>query len=134
MCFRPASLALFSAFVFCVGVHAQMLPPPRVVPQQLPPPLLPLPPRHTTMVMPPVGKPIPTLPLAASPYPPPGYRPSAYQVWQNYGVTNTGWLRPRVIQVGDSGYWMYNGAPFPYVYTMPGQHMPSAAPSGAPGS
>jgi hypothetical protein len=75
---------------------------------------------------------MPTLPLAASPIPVPGYQPSAYQVWQNYGVTYNGWLRPRIFQYGDDGYWLYNGAPYPYVYTWPGRQRPSIAPAGAP--
>jgi hypothetical protein len=85
-------------------------------------------------VLPPAGRPIPTLPLAASPIPVPGYQPSAYQVWQNYGVTYNGWLRPRIWQTPYDGYgvWLYNGAPYPYVYTHPGRHMPSVAPVGAP--
>src|SRR5262249_41569911 len=122
---RPVSLALLAVFVLTSGrVHAQMLPPPRVVPGVTYSP---------QMVLPPHGKPIPTLPLAASPYPPPGYQPSAYQVWQNYGVTYNGWLRPRVIQTVHGGYFLYNGAPYPYVYTMQGYQMPSVAPTGAPG-
>jgi hypothetical protein len=85
-------------------------------------------------VLPPHGRPLPTLPLAASPYPPPGYQPSAYQVWQNYGITYNGWLRPRVIQNSAyGGYFLYNGAPFPYVSTMPGRQFQSIAPAGAPG-
>jgi hypothetical protein len=113
------------AFLFVLlsgrGAQAQVLPPPYV------------PPPRSMLVLPPAGKPVPTLPLAALPYPPPGYQPSAYQVWQNYGLTYDGWLRPRVIQTGNSGYWLYNGAPFPYVYTSPMSYYSSTiAPSGAP--
>ena len=38
----------------------------------------------------------------------------------------------RVIQTGDCGYWMYNGAPYPYVYVKPGQHWSSIAPAALP--
>jgi hypothetical protein len=76
---------------------------------------------------------LPVLPLAAAPYPPPGYRPSAYQVWQNYGVTYNGWMRPRVIQMTDGGYFFYNGALYPYVYVHPGYHFGSIAPAGPSG-
>jgi hypothetical protein len=122
---RPVPLALLAALVLTGGVHAQVLPPPRVMPPAHP---------FSSMVLPPAGKPLPTLPLAASPYPPPGYQPSAYQVWQNYGWTYNGWLRPRVMQIGDGGYFLYNGMPYPYVYVMPGRHYSSTiAPAGAPG-
>src|SRR5579875_29050 len=102
--------------------RAQVLPPPRISSAG----------SMIYGVLPPAGKPVPSLPLAALPYPVPGYQPSAYQVWQNYGVTRNGWLRPRVLQMPCGGYWAYNGAPYPYVYTWPGKHMPSVAPAGAP--
>jgi hypothetical protein len=123
MCLRPVSLALFAVIMLAPSeARAQVLPPPRVLP---PVPVF-------GGVLPPAGRPIPTLPLAASPIPVPGYQPSAYQVWQNYGVTYNGWLRPRVIQNPYDGYgfWAYNGAPYPYVYTHPGRNMPSIAPAG----
>jgi hypothetical protein len=130
----PVSLALFVVFVLTGGVHAQVLPPPRAVQMELySHGLGGIPPSMIAGVLPPHGRPIPTLPLAASPFPPPGYQPSAYQVWQNYGVTYNGWLRPRIFQTPQGGYWLYNGAPFPYVYTMPERHMPGLAPTGAPG-
>lgn len=125
MPFRSVALALFAALALSQGeARAQVLPPPRVVPEPM---------NHRLYgVLPPAGKPLPTLPLASLPYPVPGYQPSAYQVWQNYGVTYNGWLRPRIYQTPYGSYWLYNGAPFPYVYTMPGRHMPSVAPVGAP--
>jgi hypothetical protein len=122
---RPVLLALFAVLALARGeVRAQVLPPPHILPSN---PML-------LGVLPPAGKPVPTLPLAALPYPVPGYQPSAYQVWQNYGVTYNGWLRPRIMQNPYDGYgiWLYNGAPYPYVYTHPGRHMPSVAPLGAP--
>ena len=84
--------------------------------------------------MPPAGKPVPTLPLAALPYPPPGYQPSAYQVWQNYGWTYNGWIRPRAMMTPNGGgYWLYNGAPMPYGYVLPGRlYSSTMAPAGAP--
>jgi|GEM_PF-1881696 hypothetical protein len=118
-------LALFLPIIlFPNEARAQVLPPPQVLPAG----------SMVRGVLPPAGKPVPTLPLAASPCPVPGYQPSAYQVWQNYGVTYNGWLRPRVVQspYDGYGYWSYNGAPYPYVYTRPGRHMPSVAPLGAP--
>jgi hypothetical protein len=70
--------------------------------------------------MPPAGVPLPSMPTA-------GYRPSAYRVWQYYGVNYSGWLRPRVIQVQGGGYYLYNGYLFPYVNVFPGEHfMPMA--------
>lgn len=128
MSLRLVPLALIATFVLAHGesrAQEVLLPPPQILP-------------HASMVrgvLPPAGRPLPTLPLAASPYPVPGYRPSAYQVWQNYGVTYNGWLRPRIFQspYDGYGYWLYNGMPFPYVYTMPGRHMPSIAPLGVPG-
>ncbi len=127
MSLRPVLLALFVTVVLAGGeARAQVLLPP---PYPLPPPNM------IRGVLPPAGRPMPTLPYAALPYPVAGYQASAYQVWQNYGVTYNGWLRPRIIQspYDGYGYWLYNGAPFPYVYTMPGRHMPSVAPAGAPG-
>jgi hypothetical protein len=142
---RPIPLALFGLLLLRGGVEAQVLPPPRVMPPARPPEQLVLPPTGppvqilipprgiTGPVLLPAGKPIPTLPLAASPYLPPGYQPSAYQVWQNYGWTYNGWIRPRVFQVGDGGYFLYNGGYFPYVYGLPGRHYSSTiAPAGAP--
>jgi hypothetical protein len=121
---QPVALALFALLALAGGeARAQVLPPPRVLP---PAPIV------YGGVLPPPVRPMPTLPLAASPIPVPGYQPSAYQVWQNYGVTYNGWLRPRVFQYDDTGYWLYNGAPYPYVYTWPGKQRPSIAPAGAP--
>lgn len=131
---RPVPLALLLALAASGKAQAQVLPP-RQLPHLALPSQIPVTPRGIDApVLPPVGKPVPTLPLAALPYPVPGYQPSAMQVWQNYGWTYSGWMRPRVIQMGDMGYWYYNGAPFPYVYTLPGRHYSSTiAPAGAPG-
>jgi hypothetical protein len=120
---RFVPFVLLAVLLFSSSARAQGLPPPRVVP----PPY-----RSLYTVLPPAGKPMPTLPLAASPYPVPGYQPSAYQVWQNYGWTYNGWIVPRIYQVNDGGFWLYNGAPFPYVYTMPGRHFSTIAPAAAP--
>lgn len=130
---RPHLLALLVLFVLSSSVSAQVLPPPRAVQMQMFATRMTVPPPMLAGVLPPHGRPIPSLPLAASPFPPPGYQPSAYQVWQNYGLTYEGWLRPRIFQTPQGGYWLYNGAPFPYVYVMPGHHFHSIAPAGAPG-
>lgn len=142
---RSILLVLPTVLVLSNPVRAQVLPPPHAVyparpvgplvqPPVGPPVQMFVSPRGITApVLPPHGKPIPTLPLAASPYPVPGYQPSAYQVWQNYGWTYNGWMRPRVYQVGDGGYFLYNGGYFPYVYVLPGRHYNSTfAPAGAP--
>lgn len=130
---RSVSLALLAMLVLAGVLHAQPLPPPRVLPPAGPPVQINMaPPPGAMPVMPPAGRPIPTLPLAASPYPPPGYRPSAYQVWQNYGLVYQGWLVPRVMQVPHGSYFRYNGAPFPYVYTYPSYSIGTMLPSGAP--
>jgi len=124
MRFRAVPLVLFVVLGLTNGdVRAQVLPPPRVVQGTIP---------SLYGVLPPAGKPVPTLPLASLPYAVPGYQPSAYQVWQNYGVTYNGWLRPRIYQTPYGSYWLYNGAPFPWASTMPESHMPSVAPIGAP--
>jgi hypothetical protein len=127
MSLRLVTLTSLTVLGLAGAAPAQVLPPPHVLP-----PANMAPPGFVAPVMPPAGKPLPSLPLAALPYPVPGYRPSAYQVWQNYGLTYNGWLRPRVIQTPQGGYFLYNGAPFPYTYAMPGRHWGSVAPLGAP--
>ncbi len=140
---RLIPLALLAALLgTSSGIHAQELPPPRLLPLEnrslqpmLPPAGTIAPPFGMARpVLPPPYRPGPVLPLAASPYPPPGYQPSAYQVWQNYTVTYNGWLRPRVIQTPNgSGYFLYNGAPYPYANVMPGRlNGLSIGPAGAP--
>lgn len=143
---RPLPFALLVVLLLSGGsIHAQVLPSPRVLPPAGPrsPLILPpggppvqilVPPPGRMAVMPPAGKPIPTLPLGALPYPPPGYQPSAYQVWQNYGWTYNGWMRPRAMMTPDGGgYWLYNGAPMPYGYVLPGRlYSSTIAPAGAP--
>ena len=104
-------LALIAALTCTSTVAAQTLPPPRALPSEG---------GATLYAMPPAGAPLPSMPTA-------GYRPSAYQVWQYYGLTYSGWLRPRVIQVQGGGYYLYNGYLFPYVNVFPGEHfMPLA--------
>ncbi len=140
---RLVPLALLAALLgTSMETHAQELPPPRLVPPEnrslqpmLPPAGTIAPPFGMARpVLPPPYRPGPVLPLAASPYPPPGYQPSAYQVWQNYSVTYNGWLRPRVMQTNpQGGYFLYNGAPYPYVSVMPGRlNGMSFAPAAAP--
>ncbi len=116
---RSRFLRFASLFALvCAGsqAHAQNLPPPRIL---LPanPPLQPVMPPAYRPLMPPYGRPLPPMPL-----PPAYYRPSAYQVWQYYGITYSGQLRPRVIQATQGGYYLYRGYPFPYVHVYPGEH------------
>ena len=54
------------------------------------------------------------------PLPPVYYRPSAYAVWQYYGRTYSGFMRPRVIDGAGGGYYLYGGVPFPWVANYPG--------------
>jgi hypothetical protein len=66
----------------------------------------------------------PAAPKAAKPvyfYP----RVSRYEVWQNYGVTRSGYWRPLVIQGPYGAYYRYNLEPFPWVIT----HSRSVIPS-----
>ena len=57
------------------------------------------------------------------------YRPSAYQVWQYYGVTYSGYFRPRVLNTGNSGFYLYRGLPYPWVNNYPeNQIMPFPMP------
>jgi hypothetical protein len=99
------------------NLPAQTLPPPRPLPSEAP---------ATQPVVPPVGM-VPGMPPPGYPMPymhpglPPGYRPSAYQVWQGYGLTYQGYLRPRVFQAPYGGYYI-NGYPFPQVHVYPGHH------------
>jgi hypothetical protein len=86
-----------------VRASAQPMPPPYV-----PPPWVP--------TMPLAGTPLPPMPL-----PPVPYRPSAYR-WQYYERNYYGYLRPIVIQTGNGGYYLHNGAPFPWVNVYPGEH------------
>ncbi len=101
-----------------VDGHAQTLPPPRVLPSEsAAPPLL----------MPLADQPLPPLPALgihprSLPLPPVYYRPSAYQVWQYYGVTYSGYFRPRVMNMGNGGYFL-NGMPYPWVQVYPGRQI-----------
>lgn len=46
--------------------------------------------------------------------PPPFYRPSRYEVWQNYAVDRRGHFRPLVIAAPSGPYYYYSGKPYPY--------------------
>jgi hypothetical protein len=62
----------------------------------------------------PPPRPIPSvivLPEAAAPV---FYRSSRYDVWQFYGVDRWGGFRRRVIYSPHGGYYLDNGAPFPW--------------------
>jgi hypothetical protein len=76
-------------------------------PEQLPPP------RAVAPPAPRIGKPIYFYP-----------RVSRYEVWQNYGVSRTGYWRPLVIQGPYGAYYRYNLEPFPWTVTHSGSVMP----------
>jgi hypothetical protein len=80
--------------------------------EMLPPPQAVLPPPH--MVPP------PPMPMELMLFP----RHNRYEVWQYSAVNRYGQWRPRVITTGDEGYYLYNGAPFPWVTTHPEEVMP----------
>jgi hypothetical protein len=125
MSVRLVPITLVLALGCTESVLAQTLPPPRVLQPEIRPaqPMLPPVGGATFFAMPSAGRPLPPMPPGL----PPGYRPSAYQVWQYYGLSYQGWLRPRVIQANGTGYYLYNGYPFPYVNVYPGEHfMPIA--------
>ena len=112
------------------------LPPPRVLPsprylQPLPPRLLPLVPPGPRVITMPGGATYLVKPRLMMPPPPPYayYRPSAYQVWQYYGVTYSGYFRPIVINTNNSGFYLYRGLPYPWVNNYPeNQIMPFPMP------
>jgi hypothetical protein len=117
---RPVLVPLASLVVLtCSTSHlsGQTLPPPRPLPSDGAAAQPVLPPVQIMPGMPPGAHPLPYLPPGL----PPGYRPSAYQVWQGYGLTYQGYLRPRVFQAMYGGYYI-NGYPFPQVHVYPGHH------------
>jgi hypothetical protein len=67
----------------------------------------------------PAPRPLPPAVVPAPPVwpPPPPYRPSAYAVWQFYGVNSTGWILPRVIDDGMGGFYLYRGIPYTGIST-----------------
>jgi hypothetical protein len=46
--------------------------------------------------------------------PPAFYRPSAYDVWQDYSPNAWGRWRPRVIYTPHGAFYRYNGQPYPW--------------------
>lgn len=53
---------------------------------------------------------------------PPGigfYRPSAYDVWQLYGVGRTGTFLPRVRTTADTAFYQYDGSIYWWTTTRP---------------
>jgi hypothetical protein len=67
-------------------------------------------------------------PSAVFVYPPPmPYRVSRYAVWQYYGVNSAGRFVPRVIDGPLGAYYLYSGAPYPWVSNHTGQYMPYAS-------
>jgi hypothetical protein len=54
------------------------------------------------------------------------FRRSRYDVWQLYAVDQHGFFRARVMYTPVGAYYLYNGAPFPWVETHPLEFMPYA--------
>ena len=52
------------------------------------------------------------------------HRVNRYEVWQYYGVDRYGQFRPLVIYGPFGAYYLYNGAPFPWVQTHTHEFMP----------
>ncbi len=48
--------------------------------------------------------------------PPVFYRPSRYEVWQNYAVDRRGHFRPLVIAAPSGPYYYHSGKPYPYAF------------------
>jgi hypothetical protein len=59
--------------------------------------------------------------------PPPPYRVSRYAVWQNYGVSPSGRILPRVIDGPFGAYYYADGKPFPAVLLHMKDYMPYAS-------
>jgi hypothetical protein len=65
------------------------------------------------------------VPLPAAPFPdsvPEGvgfYRPSAYDVWQDYAPDRGGRWRPRVVYSPAGIYYHYSGMPYPFASVHP---------------
>ncbi len=58
---------------------------------------------------------------------PPGisfYRPSAYDVWQNYAVGRTGTFLPRVRTTPDAAFYQYDGSIYWWTTTRPMDWIP----------
>jgi hypothetical protein len=55
-------------------------------------------------------------------------RVSAYEHWQYVGPDRQGRFRPRVVLVGDDAFYVYNGAPYPFVMNHPHWISPSTFP------
>ena len=106
----PAFVALFLAgpAVAADPPPEEVLPPPRpALPPALPPgPMLP-----------------PPVPVELMLFP----RQSHYAVWQYSSPDLTGRWRPRVIATAHGAYYYYNGAPFPWYTTHPGEYRPLIA-------
>lgn len=53
------------------------------------------------------------------------YRQSAYDVWQINAVGQRGQWKARVILGPDGAYYLYNGAPYPWVSNYPNYFQPT---------
>jgi hypothetical protein len=47
------------------------------------------------------------------------YRPNRLDVWQYYGVDRSGRFRPRVALTPEGAFYLYNGAPYPWLTVRP---------------
>jgi hypothetical protein len=56
--------------------------------------------------------------------PPPPFRRSAYEIWQYYGINNTGWFLPLVIDDGFGGVYRSDGTPYTGISTHMINYMP----------
>lgn len=107
--FVAVSLALVLCFAGAVAAQDQ----PKAKPEILPPP------RPVTGAV----VPTPVLPYyLPNSLPKPGTR----EIWQFYGVDQTGQWRPRVILSPLGAYYLYNGEPFYFTTTRPEIFMPYA--------
>jgi hypothetical protein len=91
---------LAATALLVVGMALAADPPPG---EELPPP----------RVLQPAPEEMPGIPVHPSVY----YRVSRYDVWNYVEVDRTGHFRPLVVYSPYGSYYLYNGAPFPWVTT-----------------
>jgi hypothetical protein len=70
-------------------------------------------------VLPQFGELMPPLQGTTGQFPPTiATRQNRYEPWQNYGVSNTGYFRPRVLMFPDGeSFWVYDGKNYPWLTT-----------------
>jgi hypothetical protein len=68
----------------------------------------------------PLADPAPVVVMPPGSFVPLGfYRPNRLDVWQYYAVDRSGHFRPRVALTPEGAYYMYNGAPYPWLGVRP---------------